>query len=148
MRLSLLSAAILGLGLVWVAGCERNPSGDKAASIKYEVFPTEIIVLKPGDSKDVTVKRSGKDLKDAKLTVTSSDPKVKVKGGEFKGAAGEATVTVQAEADAPAKEHTITVKAGDVTKTINIRVEAAGAANTPPTIDPAPADDKKKNNKD
>jgi hypothetical protein len=130
-----LTATVCALTLV---GCTNSTkpgtpaaTGKTAGNVEYDVFPTEILVLKPGESKDVKLTRKAKDAKDMKdtdLTVTSSDPKVKVEGGKFKGDAKDATVTIKADPDAPAKEHTITIKAGDVTKTVHVRVEAAGAA--------------------
>ena len=122
--------------------------GKTASTVEYDVFPTEIIVLKPGDTKDVKVSRKGKDMKDSDFTVTSSDPKVKVEGGKFKGDAKDATVTIKADPDAPAKEHTITITAGDVTKTVHVRVDAGngvvgGKKDLAPEKKGSPADTKK-----
>jgi hypothetical protein len=117
-------------------GGEVAPPVVKASTYKVS---SEDVALKQGGSKDVTVTRTGADLKDEKLEVTSSDPKVTVKGGEFKGDAKETTLTIQAAKDAAAKEQTITIKAGDKTiGTIKVNVEKAGgkgASNARPRGD-------------
>lgn len=120
MRLLFSFAAIVCATLV---GCTPEPK----SKVEYEIFPAEIIVLKPGETKDVKVTRKGQDLKDTDLAITSSEPKVTAEGGKFKGDAKESTVTVKAAADAPEKEHTLTLKAGDVTKTVKVKVEKAGS---------------------
>jgi len=97
------------------------------------------VTLKQGESKDVTVTRKGEDLKDLALEITSSDDKaVTVKGGKFKGDGKETTVSISAAKDAAAKEYTVTIKAGEQTKTINVKVEKAGkgAMNFRPQRDP------------
>jgi hypothetical protein len=99
--------------------------GGKVAVIEYNIFPTKVIILKQGEKQEVPIERKGKDLKDLKLELSSSDEKVKATGGEFKGEEKGATITIHAEKDAPAKEHTITVKAGDVEKKIDVKVEPA-----------------------
>jgi hypothetical protein len=132
----LYATCILALSVALI-GCTRdnNKSGKPGATgktnVEYDVYPTEVIVLKPGESKDVKVSRKGKDLKDTDLTVTSSDPKVTVEGGKFKGDAKEATVTLKVAPDAPNAEHKITIKVGDVTKTVNLKVDKGGAAPPP-----------------
>ena len=123
-------AVTLTIGCATLLGCGRGSPTTRVSggAVEYDVYPTEVLVIEPGQSKDVKVSRKGGEAKDADLTVTSSDPKVMVEGGKFKGDAKEATVTVKADPDAPAKEHTITIKAGDVTKTVRVRVEPAGGA--------------------
>ena len=86
-----------------------------------------MLILEPGKSAEAKVSRKGKDLEDADVTVTSPDKDVTVEGGKFKGEAKEATVTIKASPEAADKEHNITVKAGDVTKTIKVRVQKAGS---------------------
>lgn len=132
--------------LVGLAGCGKK---DKDA-IVYEVHPTEVLVLPPGESREAKVQRKGKDLKDLDLAITSSDPSVTVKGGKFKGDAKEAVVIVSAAKDAaPEKDHIITIKAGDQTKTLKVRVAKGGAVVDPMPMDPTKdtkidADKKKK----
>jgi hypothetical protein len=131
MRSTIAAAAFAALTL---AGCGGgSPTGTRAAGVvEYDVYPTEVLVVEPGQSKDVKVTRKGGDMKDHDLTVTSSDPAVKVEGGKFKGDTKEATITVRADPSAPAKEHTVTIKSGDVTKLVKVRVEPAGGhADTP-----------------
>jgi len=116
---------------VLLIGCGKK---DKD-TIVYEVFPTEVVVIPSGESKDVKVgRKGGKELKDLDLQITSSDPKVMVEGGKFKGDAKEAMITIKTAADTPDKEHTITVKAGDVTKTFKVRVEKAGKMDVDPMV--------------
>ena len=128
----ILYASVLMFGAVVLVGCTgrdtKSGTGTKAGvgAVEYEVYPTEIIVLKPGEQKEAKVSRKGKELKDADVTITSPDPSVTVEGGKFKGNTNEATVTIKAAPDAAPKEHTITVKAGDVTKTLKVRVEGPG----------------------
>ena len=128
MRILLSMAAMFGAATLvgCTSGTTTGTGRTTAGAVEYEIYPTEVIVLKAGESKDVKVSRKGGDAKDMDLSITSSDPKVKVEGGKFKGDAKEATVTVKADPDAPAKEHTLTIKAGDVTKTVRVRVDAAG----------------------
>jgi len=133
MRIMFLTATLLS-SLALVNGCDRAPTTKTVGIVEYDVFPTEVIVMKPGESKDVKFTRKGKDLKDTNLTVTSSDPKVKVEGGQFKGSGADAMVTIKVDPDAAAKEHKIMLKSGDVTKTLNIRVDAAGAPGVIPDV--------------
>lgn len=140
------TTALLSLSLTaFLIGCDRGghraagtganaSTADQAMIVEYDVFPTEVVVLKQGESKDVKLSRKGNELKDANLVVTSADPKVKVEGGQFKANGREATVTIKADADAPAKDHAITIRSGNTTKTINVRVES-GAASTPTNTD-------------
>lgn len=118
----LFSTIVLGCSLVLI-GC----GGKDKDGITYEI-PTDVLVIPQGSSKEAKVSRKGKTLKDADLTLTSSDPKVTVENVKFKGDAKEVMVTIKAAADAPEKEHTITIKAGDVTKTMKVRVEKVGGA--------------------
>lgn len=117
MRLWFTAAAVVCAVLV---GCDRGTSGKV---VEYDIYPAEVLILKPGEAKDVKVSRKGADLKDTDLAFTSSDPKVTAEGGKFKGDAKEATVTVKAAPDAAEKENTLTIKAGDVTKTVKVKVD-------------------------
>jgi hypothetical protein len=124
-------AATLTIGVATLLGCGGGSPTTRVTTgtVEYDVYPTDVLVIEPGQSKDMKVSRKGGEAKDVDLTVTSSDPKVRVEGGKFKGDAKEATVTVKADPDAPAREHTITIKAGDVTKTVHVRVEPAGGGS-------------------
>ncbi|OWK39770.1 hypothetical protein [Fimbriiglobus ruber] len=97
------------------------------------MYPEDVLILEPGQAKDVKVSRKGDSTKQSDITVTSSDPKVKVEGGKFAGGAKDATVTVRADADATAKEHTLTIKVGGVTKTVHVRVSTSEKAASMPT---------------
>lgn len=140
MRL-LYATTVLTLAVALV-GCANRDNKDKVpakggpATVEYEVYPTEVIILKPGETKDVQVKRKGKDLKDVDLVVTpadATDKTVTIEGGKFKGAEQEAKVTIRTTPETPEKEYVINVKAGDQVKTIKIRVEKGGnAVVTPP----------------
>ncbi len=117
----------LALGLIAglaTFGCVGEST--KPGSVEY-VVPAEVITLKQNESRDIKISRKGKDLKAQDLSIASSDPKLTVEGGKFKGDAKEATITVKAAADAaPDKEQTLTFKVGDVTKTIKVKVVANG----------------------
>jgi hypothetical protein len=106
-----------------------------AAKIEYKLAD-KTVTLKQGDSKEVTITRKGTGLKDLTLDITSSDPKVTVTGGKFKGDGTEATLKITVAKDAAAKDHTVTIKAGDTTLTIDVKVEKAkGAMNFRPQRD-------------
>lgn len=127
MRTIMATAVLAG---AFALGCQGTTTTlrttSDASAIEYEVYPTEIIVVKPGESRDVKVTRKGQGLKDTNLTVTSSDPKVTVEGGQFKGDSKEATVTIKTSPDTPENEHAITIKSNGTTKTVRLRVEKAG----------------------
>ena len=130
----ILYASTLIVCAALLVGCGNRESksgtgtGTAGGNVEYEVYPTEIIVL-PGEQKEAKVSRKGTGLKDADVTVTSPDPNVTIEGGKFKGDAKEATITIKAAPGATAKEHTVTLKAGDVTKTLKVRVERAGGGD-------------------
>jgi len=112
-------------------GDGKGGNGDMVAVIEYDVFPTEVIVLKQGEKKDVEISRKGKTLKSVTVEAKSSDLKVHVKGVEFKDDAKTATVSIHADEKAPPGKHTITLTAGDVKKTIDVEVQKAAGEPEP-----------------
>jgi hypothetical protein len=133
MRATIVS--VMALGTITLVGCGTGSPTARTTTevIEYDVYPADVLVLEPGQSKDVKVSRKGDAAKESDLTVTSSDPKVKVENGKFAGGAKDATVTVRADPDATNKDHTLTITVGGVTKTVHVRIGTAGQPSTMPT---------------
>jgi hypothetical protein len=131
MRITFLSAIAIGTSMLFGCGSGSPSARTTSEVIEYDVYPADVLVLEPGQAKDVKVSRKGDAGKESELSITSSDPKVKVEGGKFAGGSKDATVTVRADADAPAKEHTLTIKVGGVTKTVHVRVGTAKPVSNP-----------------
>jgi hypothetical protein len=117
------------------AKADKAPStGDKGVAeaegaVVYDVTET-IIVLKPGEKKDVELTRKGKTLKGVTVKGESSEPKVHVKTEDFKDDAKAAKVTIHADEKAPPGKHTVTLTPDDGKKT-TIEVEVMKAAGEP-----------------
>jgi hypothetical protein len=143
----LLGLLILGLvctlGLS-TTGCKKKeePAKDKAPStgdkgaieaegaIVYDVSET-ILVLKPGEKKDVDFTRKGKTLKGVTVKGESSEPKVHVKTEDFKDDEKKAKVTIHADEKAPPGKHTVTLTADGAKKTIEVEVTKAATEPEP-----------------
>jgi hypothetical protein len=118
---------------VSATGCKKAANNNTSSGtppsgggITYELSLAEITIA-PGESKDVTLKRSGKDLKDQEVTATG-EGKVKAEGGKFKGDAKEVKITIKAGDDAEEKDHTVKIKAGSEEKTVKVTVKKGEAA--------------------
>jgi hypothetical protein len=109
----------------------KGGNGDKVTVFEWDVFPTEVIVLKPGEMKDVEISRKGKSLKSVTVKTESSEPKVHVKDVEFKDDATKAKVTIHADEKAKPGKHTVTLTAGDTKKTIEVEVTKAAGEPEP-----------------
>src|SRR5262245_35629192 len=105
-------------------GGKGGNGGGGVTIIKY-TFPTEVIILKPGEKKEVAIKREGKekDLKEQPVEVTSPTKHVTVEEGKFEKEGKTATVTVHAAKDAKPGKHTIKVKADGQEGKIDVEVK-------------------------
>jgi len=132
---------MLVLGLVFTigvsaTGCKKGTNNTTTPEKpSYDVEST--LTLKPGETKAITFKRTGKDLRDQDFTVTSSDPakvsaKIKDDAKGFKGSATTADINVTAAADAPKGDVTVTIKVGDATEkkvTVTVTEKKGGDGN-------------------
>jgi len=135
---------MLVLGLVFTigvsaTGCKKGTNNATTPEKpQYNVEPSTL-TLKQGETKTITFSRTGKDLRDQDVTVSSSEPKVSAKIKDdakgFKGDAKSVDINVTAAADAPKGDATVTVKVGtDIDKKVTVTVaDAKGGAKKPIT---------------
>jgi hypothetical protein len=123
-----LLSGLLVLGLAFTLGvaapgCKKGTANNAApGDVTYDLDVTEI-TIKQGESKEVTVTRKGKDLKDQEVNAMPSAAAVKATPEKFKGDKTTTKVTIAANEDAEAKTHTVKIKVGTFEKDVKVTVE-------------------------